>query len=174
MGFSLKKLVRGVAKIGRPLVLQALKSTPLGLAAAKVASVAKSLGVSRKEMSIRKVQPLSVRAPIERTVLSMPVSGPLLPGPEGLVKAPRKARRPKITDRTMTVAQMQRELKRAKKGTDIWTQADKRAAKKRAGGTRRAPKGGLDLKAMAAAWRAAGKPGTWRDWIKTNQVRKAS
>jgi hypothetical protein len=40
-------------------------------------------------------------------------------------------------------------------------------------GRRVPPAGGLDLRAMAQAWRAAGKPGTWRDWIRTNQIRKA-
>jgi len=38
-------------------------------------------------------------------------------------------------------------------------------------GRRSPPAGGLDLKRMAGQWRAAGKPGTWRDWIKTNQLR---
>lgn len=33
---------------------------------------------------------------------------------------------------------------------------------------RRPPKGGKDLKALAAAWRAAGKPGKWIDWVKSH------
>lgn len=41
-------------------------------------------------------------------------------------------------------------------------------------GKRSPPAGGLDLKRMALAWRAAGKSGTWRDWIKTNQLRKGA
>lgn len=36
---------------------------------------------------------------------------------------------------------------------------------------RRAPRGGLQLRAMAAEWRAAGKPGTWQGWIKTNPIK---
>ena len=40
-------------------------------------------------------------------------------------------------------------------------------------GKRTAPKGGLDLKGMAREWRAAGKPGSWRDWIKSH-ARKSS
>jgi len=56
-----------------------------------------------------------------------------------------------------------------------------RAAKKRrkTGATkvkrssgRTPPKGGLDLKAIAAKWRAAGKPGTWLGYIKANPIRK--
>jgi hypothetical protein len=43
----------------------------------------------------------------------------------------------------------------------------------RAKGTgRKAPKGGLDLKAIAAKWRAAGKPGTWIGYIKANPIKK--
>jgi len=38
--------------------------------------------------------------------------------------------------------------------------------------TKRAPpKGGLDLKRMSAAWNAAGKPGTWQGWIKSNPLK---
>jgi len=34
------------------------------------------------------------------------------------------------------------------------------------------PKGGLDLAKMAVAWRAAGKPGTWINWVKTMPIKK--
>lgn len=37
---------------------------------------------------------------------------------------------------------------------------------------RGAPPGGLDLRAMAQAWRSAGKPTTWQGWIKTNPIRR--
>jgi hypothetical protein len=40
-------------------------------------------------------------------------------------------------------------------------------------GKRKPPPGGLDLRAMAGAWRAAGKPGTWLNWIKTQPIRRA-
>lgn len=40
---------------------------------------------------------------------------------------------------------------------------------KRGGGKLRS--GMLDLAAMARAWKAAGKPGSWRNWIKTNPQR---
>jgi hypothetical protein len=41
--------------------------------------------------------------------------------------------------------------------------AAKGAAKKRS-----APKGGKDFKALSAAWKAAGKPGKWIDWVKSH------
>lgn len=34
---------------------------------------------------------------------------------------------------------------------------------------RRPPPGGLDLKALSASWRAAGRPGTWQGWIAANK-----
>lgn len=39
----------------------------------------------------------------------------------------------------------------------------------RAKGTRKPPKGGLDLKALSASWKAAGKPGTWQAWIASHK-----
>jgi len=41
------------------------------------------------------------------------------------------------------------------------------------GGKRKPPPGGLDLAAMAREWKAAGKPGTWLSWIKSNQIRRS-
>ena len=35
------------------------------------------------------------------------------------------------------------------------------------------PTGGLDLKAMAAAWRKAGNPGDWRAWCKVHPIKKS-
>lgn len=40
-------------------------------------------------------------------------------------------------------------------------------------GKRKPPPGGLDLAAMAGAWRAAGKPTTWQAWIKSQPIRRA-
>jgi hypothetical protein len=52
----------------------------------------------------------------------------------------------------------------------------KSPAKRRAAATkapsakkRTPPKGGLDLKALSASWKAAGKPGTWQGWISSHK-----
>lgn len=34
---------------------------------------------------------------------------------------------------------------------------------------RSAPKGGLDLRALSQSWKAAGKPGSWMDWIRSHR-----
>lgn len=44
-----------------------------------------------------------------------------------------------------------------------------KAAAKKSGTKRKAPTGGLNLKALSASWKAAGKPGTWQQWIKANK-----
>jgi hypothetical protein len=45
--------------------------------------------------------------------------------------------------------------------------------RKRPAKPRSLPKGALDLAAIASMWRAQGKPGTWRDFIKANShIRK--
>lgn len=44
-----------------------------------------------------------------------------------------------------------------------------KATKKASGSKRKPPSGGLNLKALSASWKAAGKPGTWQQWIKANK-----
>lgn len=34
---------------------------------------------------------------------------------------------------------------------------------------RKPPTGGLDLRALSASWKAAGRPGTWQGWIAANK-----
>ncbi len=98
-------------------------------------------------------------------------------------KSPKKAKRKKAYKRTYKAP--------AEYGGGMWNpqtfdesypgvrkakKAPKKAAKKAkrasTGGKRTPPKGGLDLKAIASAWRAAGKPGKWIDYIKSNPIRK--
>ncbi len=44
-----------------------------------------------------------------------------------------------------------------------------KSAKRAASGKKRGPpKGGKDFKALSAAWKAAGKPGTWLAWVKSH------
>jgi len=52
--------------------------------------------------------------------------------------------------------------------------APKRAKKRstkpaKARSARKPPTGGLDLRALSASWKAAGKPGTWQGWIQANK-----
>lgn len=140
LGKFLKKAVKLGGKIAKPI----LAATPGGAIALRAQQTLKSLGGSLKAAKLGKVQPLSVRASIEKVAAA---------GPARRLSVP---------------ASLSRRKRRAKGST----MPQKR---KTAPGTskRLPPKGGLDLKAMAAQWRAAGKPGTWAGWIKSNQIRKA-
>lgn len=46
--------------------------------------------------------------------------------------------------------------------------AARRGTRTASGGGRKPPKGGKDLKALSASWKAAGKPGKWLDWVKSH------
>jgi hypothetical protein len=65
-----------------------------------------------------------------------------------------------------------RQLAREEGGAAPARRAAKRARRpkaRRSGVKRRPPTGGLNLKALSASWRAAGKPGTWQGWIQANK-----
>jgi len=47
--------------------------------------------------------------------------------------------------------------------------APTRSRKGKKGRKGHAPTGGLDLKALSASWKAAGKPGSWPQWIQANK-----
>lgn len=175
MGLSLKKLTRGIGKLVKPIAIQAIKATPVGGAAMRALTALKATGVNLRAAT-KKVQPLSVRASIEKVKLS-PKRTLEAPGPLGLVKPRATTRRrkkaPMSTDMDIVRATGidpvtgQRVGKPRKRRKKVTTNG---AAKPK----RKPPGGGLDLKAMAAAWRAAGKPGTWISWIKANPIKRAA
>lgn len=49
---------------------------------------------------------------------------------------------------------------------------DSEARQLKAQAGRKIPTGGLDLLAMSAAWKKAGKPYDWRTWCKTHPIKK--
>lgn len=59
--------------------------------------------------------------------------------------------------------------RRRKAAASLTKKAPKKARKAASGGKRTPPKGGLNLKALSASWKAAGKPGTWQAWIASNK-----
>lgn len=154
MGFSLKRLVKGAVKIGKKIAPQLLKATPVGQLAVRAQQAAKSLGVNFRAAK-KKHQPVSVQAPIARPMVTMMASG-----------APQRARRLRGSglknrdDQAYSVGGM---LSRPS--------GSRRKAKVSSGKGRTPPKGGLDLKRMSAAWKAAGKPGTWINWIRENPIK---
>lgn len=151
----LKKLgklaVKGAGKAIRAKI--AVVTGGASEAALRGIKVAKALAATRAKKA---AQPKSVRAAIAKldamprlTVKQTPTAPPA--APPGM--APRRSPAPP-----------------RRNGVKIPKAPKVKAAKApKAKGTRRPPSGGLDLKALAAQWRAAGKPGKWIDFVKANR-----
>jgi len=173
MGFSLKKLAkkaaRGIGKMGAVAIKQAIASTPIGAAAMKAAQALKAAGVSTKAARL-KIQPLSVRASVEKAARA-PRTTINAPGPLGLVKPTSTKKRTvtKVLNFPDLLPTKARKPQARRKAARMPAKARTTASK----GKRKAPSGGLDLKAIAIEWRAQGKPGTWQGFIKANPIRKA-
>lgn len=144
---GLRKFLKKAVKLGSKLAKPLLATTPIGALALRGQQVLKSLGGNLKAARLGKIEPLSVRSSVEKI-------------------APRQA------------VQTLRRLGSAASTARVSIARGSRMTQKRptapGTGKRIPPAGGLDLRAMAVAWRAAGKPGTWRDWIKSNQIRKGA
>lgn len=57
----------------------------------------------------------------------------------------------------------------ARTKTRTTTTRPARKSKRKAGSApRKPPAGGKDFKALSASWKAAGKPGTWLQWVKSH------
>lgn len=166
MGFSLKKLARGALKLGKKLAPSIIAATPLAGIALRAQQVAKSLAVNPRSARV-KPEPLSVQAAIAKPAVGMMTSAP---GPRRRIDL-RPARMTSRGAAYQTPADMRSAggLTRAQKTGRTGFQKAKRAS----GKGRTPPRGGLDLKAIAAEWRRQGKPGTWLGFIKANSnIRK--
>jgi len=173
MGFSLRKLVRGAVKIGKKVAPQLLRVTPVGALAIRAQQAAKSLGVNFRAAK-KKQMPVSVQAAIARPMVGMASSRPTARRSISL--------RPARIDASGRSFQTPEDMRRSgKRGltraqqtglTGFEASGSRRKAKVRTGKARTPPKGGLDLKAIAALWRSQGKPGSWQGFIKANPLRK--
>jgi hypothetical protein len=168
MGF--KKFLRKAVKLGGKIAKPLIAATPAGQLALRAQQTFKALGGEAKAVRLGKIQPLSVRASIEK----------IQPGAQRQITL-RPARVGMNGRAYQTAEDMRRSpggLTRAQRtGTTGFKNRSRmtRKAKTATGTSKRVPpKGGLDLKAMARDWRAAGKPGTWIAWIKANPIKKAS
>jgi len=143
---SLKKAAKGIGKAHQPLLRGALNVATGGLSG-KAESVLKTLGVSKRGKTLKSEQAEMIKTAAMPTP-SYPQKAPAAPA--GLVER----------------VQVRRPIAR------VIGQGSRSPAKARSGagkGGRSAPKGGLDLKAIAAKWRKAGKPGRWIDFVKANR-----
>lgn len=142
MGFKLGKFLKKAVKLGSKLAAPILSVVPGGALALRAQQTLKSLGTNLKAARLGKLEPLSVRAGVEKVAPRAPFRR-------------LAAFRPRSTSGNGSRMPQKRPAPNGK-------------------GKRSPPKGGLDLAAMAAQWRGAGKPGSWRDWIKSHQLRKGA
>lgn len=85
------------------------------------------------------------------------VSATAKPGGAPIAKRKRAAARPRRAATPKRAARKPRAARKARAASGgVRTRAK-----------RTPPKGGLDLKGLSAAWKAAGKPGTWAEWVKS-------
>lgn len=147
---GLKRFLKKAVKLGGKIAKPLLATTPVGQVALRAQTAFKSLGGNLKAARLGKIQPLSVRSTVEKIAAA---------GPAKRLRVPFPTRKAASRPRPISA-----------NGSKM-PQNGKTANGK---GKRVPPKGGLDLKRMAAEWRAAGKPGTWLGWIKSNPIKKAS
>lgn len=149
----LKKLAKGVKKLTKSKVISAAVRAGTGIAtggaseaALRGLKVAKQLGQSLKSPNKSKQVEMAMAKldamprPQVRTATAKPSA---MPG-GATIRAGSSTRR--------KVAATRKKVRQAK-----------------AKSGRKAPSGGLDLKKLAAAWRAQGKPGKWIDFVKANR-----
>lgn len=158
---SLKKAVHGLRKgLGLPAITlgnvakvagAAAIGGPLAGAAAVLKSRLKSAAVGGVKQVLRSKAEKALVSKVARLAPSFSIA-----------KASSKAiARPGGAPISGAAAGAAAKLKRA-----THSRRKKRTAAPRT--KRRAPTGGLDLKALSVSWKAAGKPGKWIDWVKAH------
>lgn len=180
-------LFKGVGKIAKGVASKLTYG-----ASDHVIKAVRSLGTAKKSLQRGRAQTMQMQALLNRQmvprvrqtqVLRAAQAGAGQPGTYGAVSRPKR-RRPRVQVDAMAPTwddvepaprprRRRRTTKRAKKSAA--RSPARRSPRRRAstGTRRRPPPGGMDLKAMSAAWRAAGKPTSWQDWIKNNQIRRS-
>lgn len=170
---GLGKLAKGVASKltmgASDHVLKALKS--LG--------TAKRVLSTRRRTSAAEAQMLKYGVPRVRqsTVIGMAAAGAGTPGTYGRRKATsrRRASPEPAYDDELPAPRPRRRARRKKAASVSRRPATRTPTRRRratgTGARRRPPPGGLDFRAMSAEWKAAGKPGTWQEWIRSNPRR---
>lgn len=159
-------LFKGVAKIASAVGGAVLKQTPVGAALGAVKSAVGSLKKARIAPAVvyPTMQQEALEAKRGRTTIRNAISTTAMKARSG-----KRRRRRRVID---AIGFMTPQLSRVRTTYAPVARKAKTVTKRTSSGVKRQPpKGGLDLKAMAAAWRAAGKPGTWLGWIKSNPIK---
>lgn len=171
-----KKFLRKAVKLGGKIAKPLLATTPVGRVALRAQTALKSLGGDIKASRLGKIQPLSVRATVEKIAAAGPAkritlrparispSGVAYQTPADMIGGLTRAQLTGITGFGAT--------KRRKKASRM---AQKRRTNGRTTPNTPKPLSPSKLKARAkskakyAAWKAAGKPGSFFEWAKANR-----
>lgn len=168
MGF-LKKLKKGVKKVRK-----ALKIPPVTLGnVAKAGGIAATGGIGGLAGAVALSKLKSAAIGGAKQLIKAKAQRAVLSRLKRTAPVPILAQ-PKVVDIRATTMPGGAPLRGVKTGgtrrrssTTKKPKAPRKAAKA-PGAKRTAPKGGKDFKALSAAWKAAGKPGKWIDWVKSH------
>lgn len=144
-----KKPLLGAVRLGLSAATGGASERVIG-AVGKIKTAAKVRGINKKLAELPAVKLAESKYTLPTPTSSVSVSATTMPGGAKL-----KGSAPKPRAKKARIAK-----------------APKKASSKRkapSGAKRKPPTGGLNLKALAASWRAAGKPGSWQAWIKANK-----
>lgn len=170
MGFF-QKLGGAVKKLARSKIVQGALNTSTGGLSGKAISVAKGIGAAMKGGKAMRKQNKSIVMHLAKQA-SPPAIVPDIQPLQVRDMTPSSAPRRKPSKKLKAaLARVKKRANRKYPGDTMSSNEYRKSLRKKYGVKRPPPKGGLDLKAMAKEWRAAGKPGDWRSWIKNNPIR---
>ena len=163
------KLVRLGVRAGLGAITGGASAAAIRTAQAAAAPIRRLRAIKRAE-GVGKVEPLSVRAQLEKSAVVQPgqmktfTQATAMPGgapiPRGYLGRAVQAGRKAVRRAHKATAKAVRRAGKGPSGPEVG---------KRRGGGRRPPSGGLDLKGLSASWKAAGKPGSWQSWIASHK-----
>lgn len=170
---------KGLGKLAKAVASKAtMGASDHVLKAFKSLGTAKKVLTHRRRTSAAEAQMLKYGIPRVRqsTVIGAAAAGAQTPGTYGRA-VKRRRRRAAVAapyEPELAAPRPRRRATRKKAASTARRTATRSPRRRRSAtsGTRRAPpRGGLDFRAMSADWNAAGKPGTWQEWIRTNPRR---
>lgn len=146
---KVKKPLLGAVRLGLSSATGGVSERVIGAVGA-VKKAAQIRGINKKLSELPAVKLAESKYTLPTPTKSVSVSATTMPGGAKLKGSAPKPR-----------AKKARVTKAAKKASS--------GRKTPSGAKRKPPTGGLNLKALSASWRAAGKPGSWQQWIKDHK-----
>lgn len=156
-------LLGSLLKVGGKVLKKAASVATRG-ASDHVLKAVKSLGTAKSLLKPGKGSTIGMQALANRVVPQVRITPTLRDAAAGSASLGIMAKKPRVRRRRRRTTTTTRTTRRRRAASTTTTAKKKRTA----------PRGGLDLRAMSAAWRSAGRPGTWQDWVRNpaSQIRQ--